>query len=223
MLSRSGISLAGLTRALPGRFRKRAVGIVVRGDYVRLPRCLPAVLQRQAWKRASLGCRDCRRRVKPPSLRFPNRRAFNPWFHLMVSEATVAALQAARVGRVANSLAALARTYDASRSTLRRWMREWRRLVGADRCWRALRLALSASFDPALMPWSLVEQFDQPNRRLQRFRALKFLSPLWVPDRFLERHIPVLNRSALSTAGSCWHVHRSGSMNAYRKCPIRPV
>ena len=109
--------------------------------YPRKPHGLAAAL-RDDVRRFSLCCSVCRRRVKPPSVRFFGRRFRVAPLFLVVSALAVA-------GGV--RLHTVARRWGVAPATLKRWRRWWLEAFPETREWRAKRGELAAPpEEPAL-------------------------------------------------------------------------
>ena len=112
----------------------RCGGVLHSATYPRKPYGLAADL-RDDVRRFSLCCSVCRRRVKPPSVRFFGRRFYVGALFLLVSALALA-------GGV--RLETIARRWRIPSPTLRRWRRWWRETFPLTREWRAKRGELAA-------------------------------------------------------------------------------
>ena len=110
----------------------RCGGELHSATYLRKPYGLTADLRDDA-RRFSLCCSVCRRRVKPPSVRFFGRRFYVGAVFLLVSALAVA-------GGV--RLHIIERRCGVPASTLKRWRRWWLEAFPLTREWRAKRSEL---------------------------------------------------------------------------------
>ena len=118
----------------------RCGGALHSATYPRKPHGLAADL-RDDVRRFSLCCSVCRRRVKPPSVRFFGRRFYVGALFLLVSALALA-------GGV--RLQTIARRWGIPVSTLKRWRRWWLEAFPVTRQWQAKRgeLALPPEVPP---------------------------------------------------------------------------
>ena len=112
----------------------RCGGALHSATYPRKPHGLAAAL-RDDVRRFSLCCSVCRRRVKPPSVRFFGRRFYVGALFVVVSALAVA-------GGV--RLHTVARRWGVAPATLKRWRRWWLEAFPETREWRAKRGELAA-------------------------------------------------------------------------------
>ncbi len=142
----------------------RCGGALHSASYPRKPHGLAANLRNDV-RRFSLCCSVCRRRVKPPSVRFFGRRFYVGALFLVVSALAVAG--GAR-------LQTIARRCGVPASTLKRWRRWWLEAFPLTREWQARRGELAAAPEEA------------PLRRLLRimrgrgFRSRLLRSLVWL-------------------------------------------
>ncbi len=142
----------------------RCGGALHSASYPRKPHGLAANLRNDV-RRFSLCCSVCRRRVKPPSVRFFGRRFYVGALFLVVSALAVAG--GAR-------LQTIARRCGVPASTLKRWRRWWLEAFPLTREWQARRGELAAPPEEA------------PLRRLLRimrgrgFRSRLLRSLVWL-------------------------------------------
>lgn len=134
--------------------------------YPRKPHGLAAAL-RDDVRRFSLCCSVCRRRVKPPSVRFFGRRFRVAPLFLVVSALAVA-------GGV--RLHTVARRWGVAPATLKRWRRWWLEAFPETREWRAKRGELAAPpEEPALR--RLLRIMRGRSFRSRLLRSLVWLMP----------------------------------------------
>ena len=144
----------------------RCGGDLHSASYLRKPYGLSADLRDDA-RRFSLCCSVCRRRVKPPSVRFFGRRFYVGALFLVVSALAVA-------GGV--RLQTIARRCGVPASTLRRWQRWWQETFPLTPEWRAKRGALAAAPGEAPLRW-LLRSIRGPGLRSRLLRSLVWLMP----------------------------------------------
>ena len=123
----------------------RCCGALHSATYPRKPHGLAAGL-RDDVRRFSLCCSVCRRRVKPPSVRFFGRR-----FHVGALFVVVSALAVAGGVR----LQTVARRWGIPSSTLKRWRRWWLEAFPLTRQWQAKRGEVAAPPEEAPLRWVL--------------------------------------------------------------------
>jgi len=112
----------------------RCGGVLHSASYPRKPYGLAAALRDDA-RRFSLCCSVCRRRVKPPSVRFFGRRFYVGGLFVLVSALALA-------GGV--RLQTIARRWRIPSPTLRRWRRWWQETFPLSAQWAAKRGELAA-------------------------------------------------------------------------------
>ena len=144
----------------------RCGGALHSASYPRKPYGLAAGLRDDA-RRFSLCCSVCRRRVKPPSVRFFGRRFYVGALFLLVSALAVA-------GGV--RLETIARRWRIPSPTLRRWRRWWRETFPATREWRARRGGLAAPPEEPPLRW-LLGSIRGRGLRSRLLRTLVWLMP----------------------------------------------
>ena len=144
----------------------RCGGALHSARYLRKPYGLSADLRDDAW-RFSLCCSVCRRRVKPPSVRFFGRRFYVGALFLVLSALAVA-------GGV--RLPTIARRYGIATSTLRRWQRWWRETFPTTPEWRVKRGALAPPPGEAPLRW-LLRTMRGHTLRSRLLRSLVWLMP----------------------------------------------
>ena len=144
----------------------RCGGDLHSASYLRKPYGLSADLRDDA-RRFSLCCSVCRRRVKPPSVRFFGRRFYVGALFLVVSALAVA-------GGV--RLQTIARRCGVPASTLRRWQRWWQETFPLTPEWRAKRGALAAAPGEAPLRW-LLRSIRGSGLRSRLLRSLVWLLP----------------------------------------------
>lgn len=126
-----------------------------------------------AWRLSFCCAREgCRRRTTAPSVRFLGRRVY--------LGALVVLVCALSQGLSGVRQAQLREWVGVSARTLRRWQRWWREVLPATRWWRGAQGQLAAPVEPARLPASLLERFEDADAGLQLLGALVFLSPLSV-------------------------------------------
>ncbi|MDE2974888.1 MAG: helix-turn-helix domain-containing protein [Gemmatimonadota bacterium] len=144
----------------------RCGGALHSATYPRKPHGLAADL-RDDVRRFSLCCSVCRRRVKPPSVRFFGRRFYVGALFLLVSALALA-------GGV--RLQTIARRWGIPVSTLKRWRRWWLEAFPVTREWQAKRGELA--LPPAVPPlrW-LLRIVRGGSLRSRLVRSLVWLMP----------------------------------------------
>jgi len=142
------------------------------GRYERKPRGGPAGLPPEYERRESLCCsaQGCRKRVRPPSLRFFGRRVYLGPVFVLVS--------AMIHGITEKRAAALGGLVGVSRRTLERWRSWWRSTLPRSGFWRAARARFASPVAPSSLPASLLDRFGQPGDSQCALGALRFLAPL---------------------------------------------
>jgi hypothetical protein len=140
--------------------------------YERKPRGLPEGLPQEYDLRESLCCSadGCRRRVRPPSLRFFGRRVYlGPVF----------VLSCVMIHGITEKRAAVLRELvGVSIRTLRRWRAWWRKAFPSSGFWQAMRSRFAPPVEEALLPGSLLERFGPPEESKRLLAVLRFLAPL---------------------------------------------
>ena len=143
----------------------RCGGELHSATYLRKPYGLAADLRDDA-RRFSLCCSVCRRRVKPPSVRFFGRRFYVGAVFLLVSALALA-------GGV--RLQTIARRCGVPASTLKRWRRWWLEAFPLTREWGAKRGALAPPGETPLR-W-LLRIMRGRGFRSRLLRSLVWLMP----------------------------------------------
>ena len=144
----------------------RCAGALHSATYPRKPHGLAADL-RDDVRRFSLCCSVCRRRVKPPSVRFFGRRFYVGALFLVVSTLALA-------GGV--RLQTIARRWGIAASTLKRWRRWWLEAFPLTRQWRVKRGELALPPEVAPLRW-LVRIMRGRSLRSRVLRSLVWLMP----------------------------------------------
>jgi hypothetical protein len=142
------------------------------GRYDRKPRGAPPDLPPEYDRRESFCCsaEGCRKRVRPPSLRFFGRRVYlGPAF--LLASAMIHGITEKRA-------AALRDLLGVSKRTLERWRAWWREVFPQSGFWRSARGRFVPPVVLSSLPASLLERFGQNGDSNTAFMALKFLSPL---------------------------------------------
>jgi len=144
----------------------RCGGALHSATYPRKPHGLAADL-RDDVRRFSLCCSVCRRRVKPPSVRFFDRRFYVGALFLVVSALAL-------TGGV--RLQTIARRWGVPASTLRRWRRWWLEAFPLSREWQAKRGELAVPpEEPPLR--RLLRMIRGRGLRARLLRSLVWLMP----------------------------------------------
>ena len=142
------------------------------GRYQRKPRGAPPGLPPEYDRRESFCCSadGCRKRVRPPSLRFFGRRVYlGPVF----------VLACAMIQGITEKRAAVLRDLmGVSMRTLARWRAWWREAFPQTAFWQAARARFASPVDRSCLPTSLLERFGQSEDRERLIAVLKFLAPL---------------------------------------------
>ena len=144
----------------------RCGGALHSATYPRKPYGLAAALRGDA-RRFSLCCSVCRRRVKPPSVRFFGRRFYVGAVFLLVSALAVA-------GGV--RLQTVARRCGVPATTLKRWRRWWREAFPLTRQWHMKRGELAAPPEEPPLRW-LLRTMRGGSFRSRLLRSLVWLMP----------------------------------------------
>jgi len=142
------------------------------GRYWRKPRGAPPGLPAEYDRRESLCCsaEGCRKRVKPPSLRFFGRRVYlGPVF--VLASAMIHGITEKRA-------AAIRDLVGVSKRTLERWRTWWRKAFPQSGFWQGARGRFDSPVSPSCLPASLLERFGQPGSSECALGALRFLAPL---------------------------------------------
>lgn len=134
-------------------------------DYPRKPRGGPWQLGPEHDFRHSLCCsrKGCRRRVRPPSVRFLGRRVF--------LGAVVVLGAALQHGLAAHRIRRLERSLGVDRRTLTRWRKWWLECFPTTRTFEDLRAMLVPPPAPEALPLSWLDRFTAPKPGA-RLRAL---------------------------------------------------
>jgi len=146
-------------------------GVLDRAEYPRRPRG-PWTLGREHTSRESFCCRDCRKRMTPPSVLFFGRR----WY-----VAPVVVLVAALVhGPTPPRLAHIREVWGVSADTVRAWRRWWRIAFTGSAFWKAARGYLARPVSEAALPLSLAALFENAGEMSPKDlqRLLRWLSPV---------------------------------------------
>jgi hypothetical protein len=117
-------------------------------NYERKPRGGPKVPDKYCL-RHSLCCRECRRRVLPPSARFMGRKVY--WGGVIL---TVLALRDNRMGSM--SMRRLMKLFSVSLKTVMRWVSYFREVFPLSGAWKALRGLLPSQVRNDHLPEDLV-------------------------------------------------------------------
>jgi len=140
--------------------------------YLRKPRGGPAGLGKEHSERFSLCCAadGCRRRARPPSLRFLGRHVY--WGVVIIL------ISALRCGPTPARMRQLKECVGVSRQTVLRWQTWWRHVLPETACWRAACGAFSLPVASEELPLSVLERFtgEIEDRLLGLLRLLGPLS-----------------------------------------------
>ncbi|MDJ0839682.1 MAG: hypothetical protein QNK37_24405 [Acidobacteriota bacterium] len=123
-------------------------------NYYRKPRGGPQNLDESYHLRHSLCCASegCRRRTKPPTVRFLDRRVYWGCVILIVT--------ALRQNRASGySAGKLMKQFGMTRRTLKRWMGFFREIFPSSRAWQRLRGRVSPEISQSNLPKSLLDSF----------------------------------------------------------------
>jgi hypothetical protein len=128
-------------------------GALHAGHYERKPRGGPSGTSAEASLRFSFCCgRDgCRRRTRPPSLRFLERKVFYATVVLLVP--------VLRDGPTPLRMERLCQQLEVSRRTVRRWCRFWREVFASGRVWAAARARFAVAAATSALPLCMLEAF----------------------------------------------------------------
>jgi hypothetical protein len=140
--------------------------------YLRKPRGGPAGLGKEHRERLSLCCAadGCRRRSRPPSLRFLGPKVY--W------GAVVTVISAMRCGPTPARMRQLKGWVGVSRQTVLRWQAWWQQMLPETACWRAACGAFSVPVASGELPLSALERFTgkEEDRLLGLLRLLEPLT-----------------------------------------------
>ncbi len=147
-------------------------GALHSAHYERKPRGGPEGLWPGGALRFSFCCakEGCRRRTRPPSLRFLGRKGF--------FAAVVLPVPVLRDGVTPRRLRLLKEEFAVSARTARRWCRFWREVFVSSRLWAAVRGRFAKPIAAASMPGSLLEAFCGSELRDRVIGALRLVSAL---------------------------------------------
>ena len=139
--------------------------------YLRKPRGGPAGLGKEYCERLSLCCAadGCRRRSRPPSLRFLGRNVY--WAAVMIL------ISAMRCGRTPARMRQLKEWVGVSRQTVLRWQAWWQQVLPQTGVWRAACGAFSLPVASEELPLSVLERFTGELED-QLLGLLRLLAPL---------------------------------------------
>jgi hypothetical protein len=146
-------------------------GRLDRADYPRKPRGGPPGLGAAHALRLSFCCaaEGCRRRARPPSVRFLGRRVY--------LGAAVVGITALAQGAPHDELRALRAWLGLSARTLARWRRWWRAVFAESAFWRGARGQLRTPLPVGALPGALLQRFAG-DLQARLIAALRFLAPL---------------------------------------------
>lgn len=146
-------------------------GRLDRADYARKPRGLPPELGAEHTVRLSLCCaaEGCRRRTRPPSVRFLGRRVY--------VGAAVVAITALGAGRRCAEVRDLRAWLGVSVRTLARWRRWWREVFAESAFWRGARGQLRTPVPVGALPGALLQRFAG-DLQARLIAGLRFLAPI---------------------------------------------
>ena len=138
--------------------------------YRRKPRGGPLQLREEHCQQLGLCCAACRKRVRPPSVRFFGRRLY--WGGAFVL--------ACAYPLTARWLARLTAELGVDRRTLCRWRRWWQEQFPRGPWWQAAKGRLAPPVEPEQLPGALLARFagDLQSRLLA---LLQWLAPAAVP------------------------------------------
>jgi hypothetical protein len=152
--------LASLDRDLADQVRarrcRRCEGPLDASNYGRKPRGAPRDLPEACKKRHSLCCRidGCRKRHKPPSIVFLDRRVY-----LGAVVVLIAALAEGATPRREKKLRAM---IGASAPTIARWSAWWTDQFPVSVAWRKGQARFAERIDPVRLPRALLERWPGP-------------------------------------------------------------
>lgn len=152
LLARFDAHLAAEVRA---RGCPRCGGPLDVGDYERKPRGGPIDLPAECLIRRSLCCRvdGCRKRERPPSIQYLDRRVYLGTVVVLIS--------ALAVGATPRRMKTLRARIGASEPTIRRWREWWQVTFPRLKVGQLVRARLAADVDAARLPRSLLEGFGE--------------------------------------------------------------
>jgi len=127
-------------------------GVLDRASYLRKPRGLD--LPEAMSRRLGLCCRDCRRRVLPPSVLFNGRTVY--WAAIQL--VCVVVQQRRIVGWAVSELRGL---FGVSKETLKRWLADFSVRVPTSRRWKRLRGRVPPDVRDDALPDALLAMFDR--------------------------------------------------------------
>ena len=137
--------------------------------YPRKPKGGPEALGPEHFKRLSLCCDVCRRRVTPPSVRFLGRKVY--------LGAVIVFVTAMLHGPTPSRIARLLEWLDVSWHTIDRWRRWWRDVFAKSNFWRVGKGHFAQPPQTDELPYSLLARFGG-NHETRMVCALKFISPV---------------------------------------------
>lgn len=146
-------------------------GVLHSATYPRKLRGVPDSVARGA-RRLSFCCAEdgCRRRARPPSVRFLGRRVY--------AAAVVLLGTAMSHGLAPKRVARLRELLGVSLATLERWRVWWREVFVETEHWRAERGRFAPPVGPGALPCSLVERFWSGDERERLVAVLRFVAPV---------------------------------------------
>lgn len=142
------------------------------GNYMRKPR--GAVLVRDpCCIRFSLCCRQCRKRLTPPSLRFLSRKVYY--------SAVICLITTMMHGATRERCSELRALIGANWKTVARWREFWHSYVPSTPYWQGVLGYFNRPISTAGLPGTLLERFVTGNNYLASVKKfLQFISPLSV-------------------------------------------
>jgi len=154
-----------LAAATKARGCKHCGGRLNEGGFARKPRGVPACVRALFSRRVSFDCSRCRRRTRPPSIRFFDRRLY-----IAPALALVCPRGPARRSWLCKAL-------NVSAATVRRWRQWWHECFACSTVWSLKRADFVPPVDETALPGSAVERFSatDPGGRLVQF--LRFVLP----------------------------------------------
>ena len=152
-------------------------GVLHRADFLRKPRGGPPDLAAEYCYRFSFCCNreGCRKRVRPPSVRFLDRKVY--------LHAVIILVAALRQGPTPRRVRELSELFGADRRTIVRWQIFWKEQFPQTAFWKVARGFLLPAVDAASLPLELLRRFlfghdSDPTSGWKKL--LGFLSPITV-------------------------------------------
>ncbi len=147
-------------------------GLLHSARYPRKPRGPRHCLTDAYESRLSFCCAqdDCRRRTTPPSVRFLGRKVY--------LGITIILITALRHGLTTKRRQQLSEQLNIHPQTFYRWLRWWREVFPASRCWHSARGRFMPPVDAVQLPGELLGRFTGQDLKRRLCQFLQLLLPL---------------------------------------------